>query len=50
MDRTTGMSYVQNHIQHKNLGNEVKTVFLCDAWVGRDLCLKIVDKSNGTGH
>jgi len=30
MESSTGMSYSQNQIQHKNYVMIVKTVFLCD--------------------
>jgi len=41
MDYSTGMSYLQNQIQHKNQVETVKTVFLCDVLI-RHFCLKLI--------
>jgi len=44
---STGMSYLQKQIQHKNLVMKLKAVFLYYVAICRNLCLKlqIVDKS-----
>jgi len=50
MDSYTGMSNLQNQIQHKNQVMIVKTVFLHDVWtpIRRNFSLKLqkVDKSD----
>jgi len=40
MEPSTGMSYFQNQIQHKYLVMKVKTVFLCNVAIRRNLSLE----------
>jgi len=45
----TGMSYLQNQTQPKNLVMIVKTVFLCDALICCNLCLNLHKVDEGDG-
>jgi len=52
MDSSTGMSYLQNQIQHKKWVMKVKTVFLGFVSIHRNLFLKFqkYEKVDGTRH
>jgi len=52
IDSSTGMNYLQNQILHKKEDMIVKTAFLCDVSIRRNLCLKLqkIEKGGGTRH